>query len=423
MSTPSKDHIVIVGSGLIGTLSAWYLQKAGHRVTLLDAGKFGAACSHANCGYVSPSHVLPLPAPGVIPKTLGAMLSPNSPFSIKPRVSPELWRWLLNFAWRCRRQPMLDTAVTRHQLLQSSLQKYHQILEETGIDCQFQSKGLLFVFATEKEFQHYQATQDLLDQLGAPAKRYGRDDLLNLEPALKDNVAGGYHYEADCHLRPDLLLKELRKRLEAGGATILEDCRIQSFCGKQGRAFAAATEGDKAIQIEGDQFVVATGAMTPWLNEALGIKIPIQPGKGYSITTTPADGLPTHPMILEEYKVAITPFQDRFRIGSTMEFAGYDTRLSEPRLELLRNGARQCLKVPYGEEVVEKWYGWRPMTWDGKPFIDRCPSFRNVWVAAGHNMLGLSMAPASGKLVQELIDGEIPHINPRPLSLERIRKW
>lgn len=415
-----SSRTVIIGTGLIGTLSAWYLQKSGHQITLVDAGSFGAACSHGNCGYISPSHVLPLPGPGVIPRTLRAMLSPNSPFSIKPRLSPALWRWLANFAWRCRKDPMLETAVTRNQLLQSSRQLYDQLLDEESIDCHRQTLGLMFVFATQKEWEHHAHTQKILDDFGVHAERYDRQKLQEVEPALQDHLAGAYHYLSDSHLRPDLLLTALRERLTSAGAQIIENCRITGFRQEQGRAVAAQSE---QRDIEGTRFVVATGAMTPWLNDALGTDIPIQPGKGYSITTQTTEGLPRHPMILEEYKVAITPFPDRFRIGSTMEFAGYDTRLTESRLKLLRDGAQQCLRVPYGPEVVETWYGWRPMTWDGKPFIDRCPRYSNVWLAAGHNMLGLSMGTASGKLVQELIDGQTPHINPRPMSLDRIKKW
>ncbi len=422
-ATSQNGPTVVIGAGLIGVMCAYYLQKTGHEVVLLDAGKLGNACSHANCGYICPSHVLPLPGPGVIPRTLKAMLSPHSAFSIKPRLSPELWRWLFNFAWRCRTTPMHETAITRHQMLQSSVQLFDKLLTTENIQCQQQNRGLLFVFQSKKELEHFDHTQEWLTQeFAVEASRYDEKQLQQIEPALKDGLAGAWHYHQDRHLRPDLLLSEMRQRLEANGVTIIEDFSVDRFLTERGKVKAAHCS-KRNEDIAGSKFVVATGAMTPWLNQILGIKIPIQPGKGYSITTNLTEGLPTHPMILEEHHVAITPLGDRFRIGSTMEFAGYDRTISEPRLKLLREGANHYLHHSSGDEVIETWYGWRPMTWDGKPFIDPCPTLGNVWVAAGHNMLGLSMCTVTGKLIQELLDGEPTHLNTRPLSLDRIHKW
>ena len=168
-----------------------------------------------------------------------------------------------------------------------------------------------------------------------------------------------------------------------------------------------------------DHFVIATGAWAPLLNRELGCRVPIQPGKGYSMTMPRPRLCPAHPLILEEHRVAVTPMRSGYRLGSTMEFAGYDTRLDRRRLELLRAGARHYLHEPYGEPVEEEWFGWRPMTYDSMPIIDRSPAMANVLIAAGHNMLGMSMAPATGKLVAELLSGTPPHVDPAPYSLTR----
>ncbi|MEM9410488.1 MAG: FAD-dependent oxidoreductase, partial [Planctomycetota bacterium] len=173
--------------------------------------------------------------------------------------------------------------------------------------------------------------------------------------------------------------------------------------------------------IEADTFVVAAGALSPFLNEHLGCRLPIQPGKGYSLTMPTSGGVPEIPMILEQHRVAITPMNDRYRIGSTMEFAGYDESINPKRLDLLRRSAEIYLKDNLSEPVIEKWFGWRPMTWDGVPVIDRSPAMKNVWIAAGHNMLGLSMAPATGKLVQELIDKDEPHLDRKRFELARLQ--
>jgi D-amino-acid dehydrogenase len=213
-------------------------------------------------------------------------------------------------------------------------------------------------------------------------------------------------------------MASLRKALEAWGVEIRDRCEALglSRTGRRGTALATA-QGP----IAGDAFVFAAGAWTPLLNRMLGCRPPIQPGKGYSITMRRPNVCPTFPMIFEEHRVAVTPMASGYRIGSTMEFAGYDNRLNRKRLGLLREGASHYLLEPYCEPIEEEWYGWRPMTTDSKPIIGRSPSFDNVWIAAGHNMLGLSMAPATGKLIAELLNGQPTHLDPSPYAMERFR--
>ena len=173
--------------------------------------------------------------------------------------------------------------------------------------------------------------------------------------------------------------------------------------------------------IEAQHFVVDTGAMTPFLNQHLGVAIPIEPGKGYSLTMPTSEKMPTLPIIFDNSHVAVTPMGNKYRIGSTMEFAGYDTSIKPERLELLKTSAEKYLHQPHSDPVEEEWYGWRPMTWDGKPIIDQSPAMKNVWIAAGHNMLGLSMATGTGRLLKELMLGEQPHIDPTHFSASRFR--
>ena len=172
-------------------------------------------------------------------------------------------------------------------------------------------------------------------------------------------------------------------------------------------------------ELAADLFVVAAGAWTPLLNEQLGCRVPIQPGKGYSLTMPRPAVCPKIPLIFPETRVAVTPFQSGYRLGSTMEFAGYDESIRPERLQLLKDGATGYLQEPYCEPVLEEWFGWRPMTYDSLPIIDRSPKYDNVMIAAGHNMLGLSMAPATGKLVAELVEGNSPHIDPKPYRVSR----
>lgn len=411
------SRVVVVGGGVIGACAAYYLARAGARVTILDRGGFGQGCSHANCGYVCPSHVLPLATPGAVWDTLRTLLRPNSPLKVRPGAVLRNPGWFLGFARRCNRRDMLASGAAIQALLRSSRGLFGELIASESLDCEWETKGLLFVFRTAAAFEHYTHTDSLLrEHFAMPARRIETDALAAMEPALKPGLAGGYLYESDAHLRPDRLMAELHRVLIGLGVEIRENCAVKGFVRERGTARAVRTA---AGEIEADQFVVATGAWTPQLNRELGCRIPIQPGKGYSITMPRPALCPRYPLIFEEHRVAVTPFRSGYRLGSTMEFAGYDGRLNRDRLSILTGGAAVYLREPLAVPVQEEWWGWRPMTYDGLPIIDRAPALGNVLIAAGHNMLGLSMATGTGKLVAELLGGATPHLDPAPYAIKR----
>jgi D-amino-acid dehydrogenase len=414
----APGRVVVVGGGVVGASCAYYLSRSGWAATVADAGGFGMGCSHANCGFVCPSHVLPLAAPGAAWAGLKALFQPNGPLTIRPRFDPSLWSWLFHFARRCNRRDMLDAARAIQALLSSSRALYPQLIAEERIECEWETNGLLYVFASRPAMEHYADTDRLLrDSFRTPARRVDGEELTALEPALKPGLAGGWLYENDAHLRPDRLMAEWRRVLEGRGVTIREGCEVRSIVRSRGRALAVVSR--RGEELTADAFVFATGALTPRLSGPLGCRIPIQPGKGYSITMARPARCPSRPLLFDEHRVAVTPLRSGYRLGSTMEFAGYDARLNRRRLELLREGARPYLHEPCGEPVEEEWFGWRPMVFDGKPIIDRSPEMANVLIAAGHGMLGLSMAPATGKLAAELLDGRPAHLDPAPYRVRR----
>jgi D-amino-acid dehydrogenase len=415
-STASRRAIVI-SSGVIGTATAHYLVRSGWKVTLIERGELGSGSSHANCGLVCPSHILPLAEPGMVIKALKSLLQPNSPFRIKVRLDPALWSWMLHFAARCNGRDMIEAAHGIHALLDSSFTLYRQLMNDEQLECEFESRGLLFAFKSPAAMDEYVATNELMSHtFQCAAKRFDGEALIELEPALKPGLAGGWFYHDDAHLRPDKLLSAWRAQLESEGANFISNCSFNAFVSKNGRAVAALTEKG---EFEAEMFVVATGAWTPLLNRQLGCRIPIQPGKGYSLTMHRPDICPSIPLIFPETRVAVTPFQSSYRLGSTMEFVGYDDSIPPERLKMLRDGASPYLREPWCEPELEQWYGWRPMTYDSLPIIDRSPAFSNVIIAAGHNMLGLSMAPSTGKIVAEIANDERPHIDPAPYRLSR----
>jgi D-amino-acid dehydrogenase len=413
----SSRSVIIIGGGIIGTACAYYLSKAGWQVTILDRGGFGQGCSHANCGFVCPSHVLPLAEPGAAWRAFKSLFKSNSPFHIQPRFNLSLWRWLWHFARRCNERDMLAAGRAIQPLLEVSRRLYDELFREESLDSEWQTVGLLFVFQTPAALEHYAETVNLQRQhFGLDAQHLDGSAVVEREPALKPGLAGGWLYPGDAHLRPDRLLAEWRRLLEVRGVRVIEHCEVTSILREGNKARAAVTVGS---QYSADAFVFATGAWTPLLERELGCRIPIQPGKGYSLTMPRPVRCPNYPLIFEEHRVAVTPMRTGYRLGSTMEFAGYDTTISPRRLNLLRAGACHYLHDPICEPVVEEWYGWRPMTWDSVPIIDRSPAYSNIVIAAGHNMLGLSMAPATGKAVSELLSESPATLEMSPYRLTR----
>jgi D-amino-acid dehydrogenase len=412
------SEAIVIGGGVVGAACAYYLARAGVRVRIVEANAFGSGCSHGNCGLVCPSHVLPLASPGAIAKVARAMIRGNAPLAIRPGLNFPLWSWLWKFARRCRADLMLQAAHAQHALLQSSKRLFDELRTFDGFDCEWQDEGLLFVYNSRREFEAYAKTEELIrEHFGVSATRIEGEDLSRFEPALKDNLGGAWHYGGDSHLRPDKLMTSWRRLLAASDVEIIEHASVKSIDADHRTVCSLNTSRG---EMTADAYVLASGALAPQLARQLRCRLPIQPGKGYSITMPRPEGAPKIPMILEEYHVGVTPMQTGFRLGSTMEFAGYDTSIHPRRIALLKKGAEECLRTPYVEPVLETWYGWRPMTYDGLPFIGVLPGADNAFVAAGHGMLGVSTSPATGKLIAELVAGETPHVDPRPYSVKRL---
>lgn len=417
MSTPRSA--IVIGGGLIGCASAYYLCRQGWSVTLLERQRIGSGASHGNCGYVCPSHAMPLSGPGVVAHTLPSLFKRDSPLAIPPRFDPALWKWLIQFTRQCTNDRMMHAAKGRHALLVSSMNLYREIVQEESIDCEWTDHGLLLVYKSQKDFDGYKATVDLLKrEFDIEAVRYCGEEVKELEPALKSGMAGGWHFPGDAHVRPDRMLAGMKRAIEQRGGVIRENVEVLSLSTEAGRVVAVETT---AGAMTADLTVLATGAEAPQFAKAIGCRLPIQPGKGYSLTMAPLKNPPRIPMIFEEHHVAVTPLEGAFRVGSTMEFTGYDRSLNAKRLALLRNSAAEHLEEPLPEKVDEEWAGWRPMSVDGLPCIGRAPGVGNLIVAAGNGMIGLATAPATGRLVAEIASEETPHLDAAPYSLSRFK--
>jgi D-amino-acid dehydrogenase len=395
------DSIIVVGAGHIGLACAHYLQRDGHSVTVIDQGTVGGACSHANCGFLVPDHVLPLTSPEAPAKALLSLFNPRAAFRVKPQLRPELLRWMFEFGRRCTHRQMLATAKVLEALLEASAAEHRSLLSEPGIEADWHQDGLLFVFQTERALGKFADTDALLTrEFGVTARYIDSTGLADLEPALRDGLAGGYFYEIDGHLRPDRLNTSWAKLSRQRGVEFIEHCRLEGIDVLNGRIDGLDTS---AGRMTADRYVFAAGAWSRRWEDSLECRLPVEPGKGYSVTMSRPDVMPVFPMLMPEKHIGVTPFSDGLRIASMMEFAGFDDRIPEFRIRQLQDSARPYLKEPVGPTIEEKWYGWRPMTWDSLPIIGRLPAIDNGLVATGHNMLGLTLSPVTGKIIADLV--------------------
>jgi D-amino-acid dehydrogenase len=411
--------VIIIGGGVIGAATAYYLNKKGWLVTIIDKDCFGCGASHGNCGLIVTDHILPLNSIDNVIKGFRWILKKDAPLLFKPKVDSELFKWLLRFALHCNRKDIRVSAQGRAAIMQGAIDLYQDLIREEELDCEWEVKGALHIFKSKKEFNHYGSDHDLKMQYGVKVTPLDRTALLKQEPAIGDKVVGAWFSEQAAHLRPESLMREFKRILLQKGVEIIEHTEVTGFHTKKNNAVSAVSEHK---YFSADQFVWATGAWAPMLNDSLGCKMPIQPGKGYSLNMPRPQNSPSIPCFFQETGVVITPWQKDIRLGGTMEFAGYDESLNRVRLDALLFAAQSYLRNLEVSSIHEEWCGFRPMTCDGLPIIDRSPRLENVMIAAGHNMLGLTMAPRTGKLVSEILSGESPHVDPYPYRVARFNR-
>ena len=420
--TPSQASVNptahVVGGGVIGIACAHYLTRAGYQVTVMDRASIGGACSHANCGYVCPSHILPLTVPSAIPMALKSLLKPRSPFKVKFSLSPNYVSWMLQFAKRCRERVALAAGHHLKAILDASLVEYKNLIADQQIDCEWRESGLLHVFQNQNALDVFARENDWIQsEYQCGAKRIAANELPVLDSTLRSDLAGGFLHEHDASLRPDLLNQSWRSKLESEGVRFLENCDLQNIVrDASGKVKYLNTSQGQQIA---DVFVFALGAWSERFGRELGFKLPIQPGKGYSVTLEKPDVSPTLPMLFPEKKIGISPFANGFRIGSMMEFVGFDQAIPEYRIQQLKDSVKPFFNFQLNDTEQERWHGYRPMTYDTLPVIGQAPGIENGFVATGHSMLGVSMAPATGRLIAEMVTKQPTHIDAQAFSPAR----
>lgn len=403
-----RADVVIIGAGVIGLTCAIELLAEGRSVIVVDRAKPGSGSSHGNCGTITPSHAAPLAAPGMVATALRWLFTPDAPLRIKPRFDPALLHWLLAFAARCNDRDHDSVLATKAPFLSWSRGRLESLIGREGLASDFSTPGTRVVYHDPRNLDAAQRELDALRALGIESIVVDADATLRDEPALKPGIAGSVVYPGDAQLRPDRHVAELARVVRERGGTIVEDAEVIGLDVAGTRVERMSTADGSFV---GDDVVLALGAWSPWLARQLGVRLPIQPGKGYSITWTRPALAPGMPMTLKEPSVCVTAWRDGFRLGSTMEFAGYDETLNKVRLDALRRAANAFLIEPVGPEQVEEWFGWRPMTTDDLPIIGRAPGIDNVVVATGHGMLGMTMSAGTAEVVADVVCRRAPRVD------------
>lgn len=413
--------VLVLGSGVIGVTSAYYLARAGHEVTVIDRQPEPALeTSFANAGEVSPGYSSPWAGPGVPVKAVKWLLMKHGPLVIRPKLDPVMWLWLLKMLRNCTTARYAVNKSRMIPIAEYSRDCLQALRSEIGIRYDERARGTLQLFREQAQLDHTGGDIAVLKQYGVPFEVLGRDGCIAAEPALagvKEKFAGGLrlpHDETgDCHMFTQALALEAEKI----GVRFNFNVGIDGLNADAGNITGVATS---AGMMTADAYVLALGSYSPHLVRPLGIGLPVYPVKGYSITVpiTDATGAPESTVMDESYKVAITRLGDRIRVGGTAEISGYSRKLYDARRATLDHSLTDLF--PRGGDVGRAtfWCGLRPMTPDGPPVIGRT-RYGNLHLNTGHGTLGWTMACGSGRVLADMLSGKKPDVDTTDLSIDR----
>ncbi|MBX2932609.1 MAG: FAD-dependent oxidoreductase [Ferruginibacter sp.] len=395
--------VTIIGGGIIGLCSAYFLEKDGYEVTIIERGDITDGCSFGNMGFISPSHFIPLANPGVVSQGLKWMMSSTSPFYIKPRLNLHLMQWGYHFWKNCTHKKVQQNSKPLHEILQLSRRLIGTMRDDLNNVFEMQDKGCLMICKKQKTLDHEFEMADEAEKFGLNIERLNRDAVQALEPNVEVDVAGAVLFKDDCHFDPAKLMRGLYSYFQNKKTVQFQlHTTVTGFEKMNGKITSIITDKGK---FDCDEVVLAPGSWMPELAKMMGIKLLLQPGKGYSYTYQHIEKNLQYPAILVDGRCAISPWGAQLRIGGTMELSGINNKILVNRMRGIFDSAKDFypgLQIDFPPE--EKiWSGLRPVTPDGLPYIGRHPSVNNVVFAGGHAMLGLTLASGTGKLVKEIV--------------------
>ena len=411
-------RVTIVGGGVIGLCCAHYLNKQGYSVTVIDKGDLTDGCSFGNMGFISPSHFIPLASPGIVAQGLKWMLSSTSPFYIKPRLNADLLKWGLQF-WKSSSYKTMSANVPHlNNLLQLSRQLMNDLQKELNGLFTMIEKGCWMLYKNPKTGEHEKVLAEQAAELGLKTIICTAQQVQGYEPEVEVNVAGGVLYPDDCHINTRQFMQGLHSSLEKDGVKFYLHTEITGFEKNSDKVTAIITNKEK---LQADEVVIANGSWMPQLSKKLGIYLLMQPGKGYSVDYDNLQQNLRHPAILVDDRVASTPIGKWLRIGGTMELSGHRDNILPKRVMAIYKAFKKYFPSMElaSPDAAKAWYGYRPVTPDGLPYIGKHRKWENVSFAGGHAMLGVSAAAATGQLITEIISNRQTSIDVSAFDVQR----
>jgi len=407
--------VLVVGGGVIGVACALELARRGVAVTLLERDRIGHGCSYGNAGWLTPSLAFPLPAPGVVGKAARWMLDVESPFYIAPRLDLGLASWLVRFLAATTRPRFERGTRALVELCRWSVDEWAR-LAAAGARFGFQRTGLAAIYEHPRAFAAGRAAAELVARHGVPFEIWSADELVAREPAVRGAQVGAYFFPEDAHCEPYPAVLALAAEARRAGAVLVEGAEV--FAVERRGATVQALETTRG-RFAAAQVVLATGPWSKRAGRMFGLRLPVLGAKGYTLVVPLSAGHPRRSLMLAERKIAINPHATALRISGTLELVDEDFSITRRRVDAIARSVRQMIELadPLGE--VELWRGLRPCTPDGLPLLGRARGTRNLWLATGHQMTGLKTAPASGRLLAELVCGEPPSFDPAPFRADR----
>ena len=402
-------NVAILGGGIIGLSSAYYLQKAGCQVTIFDKNDLSDGCSYGNAGMIVPSHIIPLAAPGMMAKGFRWMLSPTSPFYVKPRFSGDLLKWGYYF-WKSATESHVQRSIPVLRDLSFLSKNLYQDLAKSGdVDFSWQEKGLFMLYKTQNAEHEMTEEAQIANHAGVEAHQISGEEVQKMETEVKTNVRGAVYYPGDAHLNPNHLIQNLIKFLKGKGVVFKTTDADVSMKESSNQVAITTQEGTFSF----DELIIATGAWSPSVTKQLGISLPLQGGKGYSFMLNDVGKNVKIPAIMLEARATATPMNSNLRFAGTMEIAGTDLSVNMKRVSGIVNAINQyypeiSVSMPQPENV---WRGLRPCSPDGLPYIGRLKNHKNITLATGHGMMGISLGPATGKLVSQIVLNEVTEMD------------